>query len=333
MNQGKKQEQTMGITEEAVTALLEGVKIELRKEFDEREKLLQLQLSTLEHTNDKLLKLQRDNILDAVKGWINSIDTRISTNTQLYGELNSVVESIKAIAKQPKPVETPKISDNWDEPDLENRVTQVEGYIRKIDEELTLYEQQLDNIEDQSRRNNIKFYGIPERSSWETWEQSEAIVREIMDTKLRLPNVAQTQITRAHRLGRKSNDQNADPRPIIVKYDFFRDRQAVLRASGKLKEDPVSLSEDFCQRTSDFRKNTLRPKMLAARSQGKYAVMRHRRLIIRDSKPMPDNNVLNDKQIDLVSEPEINNEQTDLVSEPVLKDVVNVDEANMDEEA
>ena len=53
-------------------------------------------------------------------------------------------------------------------------------------------------------------------------------------------------------------------------------------ASKTLKGDPVSISEDFCARTNKYRSEILKPKMNAERAQGKYAVMRHRRLIVRD---------------------------------------------------
>ena len=104
---------------------------------------------------------------------------------------------------------------------------------------------------------------------------------------MNVPNAETIGITRAHRLSHNTNNRyskrkESDPRSIIVKFDLFKDRQAVLMASGKLKESPLSITEDFCARTNKYRSEILKPKMDAQRELGKYAVMRHRRLIVKD---------------------------------------------------
>ena len=153
-------------------------------------------------------------------------------------------------------------------------------------------EKQIDSIEDQSRRNNLKFFGVDDSGAWESWEQSEQHVRDIMKTKLDIPDADAIAITRAHRLsGTPKDGKKKDyARPIIVKFDNFKDRQRVLMASGKLKRLKEFITEDFCTRTNLFRHEVLKPRMQAARDNGKYAVMRHRRLIIKDKRLTNTNN-------------------------------------------
>ena len=278
------------MSSEEVRSLVDEAKDELRREmqtrFDQKEEILKVQISNLESSNDRLIKNQRDTIIETVKAWISSVESKVTENTSLFGELkNEVMNYSMKIGSSNEPSKghvdnvdnglNAKRNNDW----LEN----LEGRVRYLENELELCQKQLDNVEDQSRRNNVKFFGIAESSSWETWEQSENIVREVMKHELHLSNADEIPITRAHRLGKKDKEGD-DPRPIIVKFDFFRDRQNVIRASGKLRNKPIKISEDFCVRTSDYRNNVLKPRMIAARENGKYAVMRHRRLIIRDNK-------------------------------------------------
>ena len=170
------------------------------------------------------------------------------------------------------------------------RIESMENAIYDLESNLKACEKQIDSIEDQSRRNNLKFYNIEETKDWESWAESEHLVRELMKTKCKLPNADDIQITRAHRLAKGPNQKKDDPRPLIVKFDFFKDRQTVLRASSKLKPFNIGVSEDFCTRTSDYRNNVLKPQMRAHRDAGKYAVMRHRRLIVKERLHKPNTN-------------------------------------------
>ena len=163
-----------------------------------------------------------------------------------------------------------------------------------LEQRLSDIEAQIDNLEDQGRRNNLKLYNVPEYGKFEAWSTSEEKVRGILRS-MDIPNANNLGITRAHRV--YTGDNTDAPRPIIVKFDNFKDKQTILYASNKLQGNSVKLSEDFCQRTNDYRKNTLVPKMKEARANGKYAVLRHRRLVIKDKKvPYVTNNANFDKE-------------------------------------
>lgn len=70
-------------------------------------------------------------------------------------------------------------------------------HLINIEARVDSLESQIDNIEDQSRRNNLKFHGIPDTGTWETWEQSESHIRKILSDKMNIPNVENIRITRA----------------------------------------------------------------------------------------------------------------------------------------
>ena len=111
------------------------------------------------------------------------------------------------------------------------------------------------DLEDRSRRNNLRFSGLAEREN-ETWEQSEQVVRDVIEEKLGLP--AQTfKIERAHRCGNVMRNGVANTkRTIMVKFLNYKDKKEVLDAfvEKKLWSQKVYVNEDFSERTVQKRK-------------------------------------------------------------------------------
>lgn len=97
-----------------------------------------------------------------------------------------------------------------------------------------------DDLESRSRRNNLVFYGFPDNEK-ETWAQSEEKVISFCSSNLQL-NIAPEAIERSHRLGRYTT---ARKRPVIVKFLSFKEKERVLKASGKLKGTDFGISEDY----------------------------------------------------------------------------------------
>ncbi|XP_075533156.1 uncharacterized protein LOC142566194 [Dermacentor variabilis] len=100
-----------------------------------------------------------------------------------------------------------------------------------------------DELENRSRRNNLLFFGIDDENKKETWDESERKVISVCSVKLAI-TVEPSKIERAHRMGKHNNDK---PRPIIVKFGLFKDKQCLLSAFSKLKGSRISLSEDYSQ--------------------------------------------------------------------------------------
>ena len=87
-------------------------------------------------------------------------------------------------------------------------------------------------MEDRFRRNNLRFDGVSESPS-ENWEQSVEIIKNLIRNKLEITD--KIEIERAHRVGVKRPGINPRPRPLVVKFLRFVDRDRILRSSGKLK--------------------------------------------------------------------------------------------------
>ena len=67
---------------------------------------------------------------------------------------------------------------------------------------------------------------------------------------------------------------------LTLVFEKFKDRQQILSASRLLKDTPLSVSEDFCEKTNEIRKGLV-PAMMQARSENKFAKLSYRTLVVR----------------------------------------------------
>ena len=115
-----------------------------------------------------------------------------------------------------------------------------------------------ENLEGQSRRQNLKFYNIPD-SAGESWDVNERKVRDYIQNDLGL-ETTNISIERAHRL-----HSRLKPRPVIVKFSFFKDKEMVLntfrqknRAAPRQQSDSIGsndirIGKDFPDRVRNQR--------------------------------------------------------------------------------
>ncbi len=99
------------------------------------------------------------------------------------------------------------------------------------------------DCEARSRRNNLLFYGIPEEQGEDCFRSAEKFIKN--ELKISQPVVLQ----RAHRLGKPTppnaiGQRVSQPRPIIVNFMDFRQRESVRAARIQLRH-PFGISEDF----------------------------------------------------------------------------------------
>ncbi|XP_067652485.1 uncharacterized protein [Haliotis asinina] len=78
---------------------------------------------------------------------------------------------------------------------------------------------------------------------------------------------------------KRIHSQSSGPRPILVTFKDFQSKMIVLRASGKLKNSRISVSQDYTQRVRDIRRK-LKTFMDQAREKGSFSALRYDKLII-----------------------------------------------------
>lgn len=130
--------------------------------------------------------------------------------------------------------------------DLENKIDGVisktkvlERRVAHVEESEFKLESKLDDLENRSRRSNLVFFGVPDNSRKETWEESEKLIRDIYKETLSIDNV---EIERAHRVGAFKDGKN---RPIVAHFAGWKARENVRRNAFRFKNTPISVSEDF----------------------------------------------------------------------------------------
>ena len=64
-----------------------------------------------------------------------------------------------------------------------------------------------------------------------------------------LPDGENIWIDRAHRLGRRRQEHDSKPRPIIAKFAYYKQKENILRNGYKFKKSPINLSEDYSKET------------------------------------------------------------------------------------
>ncbi|KAK7910433.1 hypothetical protein WMY93_015117 [Mugilogobius chulae] len=116
--------------------------------------------------------------------------------------------------------------------DLASKCKETKRDMTDFGSSITNMAVQVDYIENQSRRNNLLFDGIPE-SEHEKWSESEDKIRKIISDNLKL-DTKHIELERVHRSG-KLPGQGGKPRPIVVKFLRHKDRLAVMDRAKHLK--------------------------------------------------------------------------------------------------
>lgn len=133
----------------------------------------------------------------------------------------------------------------------------------------TLKSQQtkLVDLEDRSRRSNLVIFGITEQPKETESVLRDKVIKNIFETKLGL---SCTSVARIHRLGKPSSK-----RPIILYFQDFNEKEAVLRNAKKLQGTGISIQNDYCA-------DTLRKRKLLWESAREDKVMNKKVSLVHD---------------------------------------------------
>lgn len=150
----------------------------------------------------------------------------------------------------------------------------------KIENENVIKEKMAE-LEDRSRRNNLRINGIEENEN-ETWNDTESKVKDFLISKLGVTD--NIEIERAHRVGEKNlGGKIKKNRTIVVKFLSYKDKSVILEkfVKAKLWNENLFVNEDFSARTMEIRRK-LFTEAKELRSNGKYAKVIYNKLITRD---------------------------------------------------
>ena len=175
--------------------------------------------------------------------------------------------------------------------DLEERVSNVEENMCKVKEDLKeIYEYQIDpdyvndsltdirnkltELEERSRRNNIRIDGIAEEPV-ETWDKREKKVQRLLSEELDINDVV---TERAHRVKayspEKKNSKEIRLRTVVCKLLSSVGKARIVKNSHRLKGTSYYVKEDFSKETLVYRKE-LWEKLKALRKEDKIAYLNY----------------------------------------------------------
>lgn len=125
---------------------------------------------------------------------------------------------------------------------LKQKLTDIDKKIVEFEEKNSHQLEEMDNLEQYTRRTNIRIYGISE----DTDESTDEIAIKFFKDELGVA-VTQNDISRSHRVGKKYLAADKKPRPIIVRFVKHNTKVAVLICRRVLKDNkrPYNIQEDL----------------------------------------------------------------------------------------
>ena len=134
---------------------------------------------------------------------------------------------------------------------MKNDTKKVQSDLREIEDDLldpTFVMEKLTELEDRSRRNNVRIDSIPEISN-ETWESCEEKVRKIIKNKLDITD--DIELDCCHLMG-KFQRNKSKPQTVVCKFLRSKDKHKVLQNAKKLQNTGIFIYEDFSNATMEL---------------------------------------------------------------------------------
>ena len=133
-------------------------------------------------------------------------------------------------------------------------ITKLENNIKSLEKDLLNPDDvsaKLVELEDRSRRNNLRIDGLRETPN-ETWKTCEEKVQEILKNNLGF--ATEVEIDRCHRVKprNQSGQYQGPPCPIICRFNKFKDKQQILNNAKKLRDTGIYIYEYFSKDTMDL---------------------------------------------------------------------------------
>ena len=171
-----------------------------------------------------LLQMHQNTLLNV----FNSSIDRLNKKIDILKEDNSTIQKKLADFRESVQYHSYNVDEiNKKLQDIDSRVEEIK--LDEITEDfVTKTKKKLADLEDRSRRNNLRFNGFKEETN-ETWEESESMITDFVKEKLGIEE--DILIERAHRTGKiQRNDGTRNrKKTIVVKFLKFKDKSRILR--------------------------------------------------------------------------------------------------------
>ena len=147
--------------------------------------------------------------------------------------------------------------------------------ITNLQQQMTKMSEEIDRLEGFSRRDNLRFFGIPPNEK-EDYETCARCVIEILNSVDKSQTWKEDDIIRAHRLGQA---RPTETKPMIVKFRLWQHKMKLLRDHDlrtKLEQRGIRLANDLTKKQVEITSK--------AREMGKVAIFIRGKLQITDRR-------------------------------------------------
>ena len=215
---------------------------------------------------------QQKNLLNLISGNFDITMTEIKKVQSDINELKASLEHTETVLEEKVAKAEKKVEK------LQEQINELWDY--QVDpERLEFTERKIVELEDRSRRNNLRIDGITEKEN-ETWDECEQEVQSLIKDKLGIAeNIV---IERAHRIKKKGNSENpGKPRTIVCRFLNYKDKTNILKNAKKLKGKNIFINEDFSHETMELRKELWEKVKKKHREEGKIAYLHYRTIVVK----------------------------------------------------
>jgi len=129
----------------------------------------------------------------------------------------------------------------------QEKIMSMSTVVSSLQETVNKYFQKTIYLENQSRRNNLRFEGVSEDPN-EKWDGTEEKLKNVLVEKLDLDSALE--IDRAHRPGRPArHDGTSKPRTVVCKFTSYKVKESILRKARRITLEAISIFEHLAEET------------------------------------------------------------------------------------
>ena len=203
----------------------------MRQEYEQK-------IEDLKRNMETKLKSIEDNFRGQVEALHKTIERKDNTIANLSTQIGELKTSCDFLSKETSDIKN-EMKDNAITADKKIRDTKEKMFEIKI---------KTVDLEDRSRRSNLVFYNFPETEG-ENASDCEGKIITCLEGLNIFASGEEIYIDRAHRLGRKKEETDAKPRPIIAKFSYFKQKNQIVMNGKHFKNTTIKFSEDYSKET------------------------------------------------------------------------------------
>lgn len=121
---------------------------------------------------------------------------------------------------------------------LDRDVNKLKTLTHKNSTEINAIMLKIDNMEQYSRKNNIRIFGLPENIN----ENTPELILNIIKDKLKINNILPDDIEKAFRTGKTMEEK---PRAVFIRFKTHQNKIDVYGNKNKLKGTKITIREDL----------------------------------------------------------------------------------------